>query len=302
MSRSARWLALLAASWQRRNPEYMPIEQQPMSSSSARALAPAPNQMAALLAYSLISASMLLVNKTVLRAVPLPALVSVLQFGVSAAFCLLLKASGRVAVDGFEWAKVKPYCVYVCLFAGSIYTNMRALELANVETVIVFRSALPLLVSLLEVAFLGRELPSRRSTVALALLAAGAAAYMYTDKDWRAGGQAYGWALAYFCVLSIEMCWGKHIVGPHLGLKSMWGPVLYTNTLSVPLMLGVAITTGEPPRLAEVTWPASTTLLLLLSCVLGLAISYFGFVARRAVTATCFTVVGVLNKLLTVVG
>jgi hypothetical protein len=30
---------------------------------------------------------------------------------------------------------------------------MRALELAHVETVIVFRSALPLLVSLLEVAF-----------------------------------------------------------------------------------------------------------------------------------------------------
>jgi hypothetical protein len=23
----------------------------------------------------------------------------------------------------------------------------------------------------------------------------------YTDKDWRAGGQAYGWALAYLCVL-----------------------------------------------------------------------------------------------------
>ena len=110
MTCSARWLALLAASWQRRNPEYMTIEQQPMSGSSARALAPAPNHMAALVAYSLISASMLLVNKTVLRAVPLPALVSVLQFGVSAAFCLLLKASGRVAVDGFEWAKVKPYC------------------------------------------------------------------------------------------------------------------------------------------------------------------------------------------------
>jgi hypothetical protein len=149
--RSTLWLAL-AASWQRRNPEYMPVEQQSKSGSGARAPAPAPNQMVAIVAYSLISASMLLVNKTVLRSVPLPALVSVLQFAVSAAFVLLLKASGRVAVDGFEWPKVKPYCVYVCLFAGSIYTNMRALELANVETVIVFRSALPLLVSLLEVA------------------------------------------------------------------------------------------------------------------------------------------------------
>ena len=72
-----------------------------------------------------------------LRSVPLPALVSVLQFGVSSAFVLLLKASGRVAVDGFEWAKVKPYCFYVCLFAGSIYTNMRALELANVEMTVI---------------------------------------------------------------------------------------------------------------------------------------------------------------------
>ena len=29
----------------------------------------------------------------------------------------------------------------------------------------------------------------------------------------------------------------------------MWGPVLYTNTLSMPLMLSVAIATGEPARL-----------------------------------------------------
>ena len=171
---------LFSRGWQGRNPEYMQIGKSE-SSSSSQSPAPAssslrPNQTIAIVTYSLISASMLLVNKTVLRSVPLPALVSVLQFGVSASFVLLLKASGRVAVDGFEWTKVKPYCFYVCLFAGSIYSNMRALELANVETVIVFRSALPLLVSLLEVAFLGREFPSRRSASALATLSVGAAA------------------------------------------------------------------------------------------------------------------------------
>ena len=116
----------------------MQVGQSPSGTSAAQ-LAPAPlrpNQSIAIVTYSLISASMLLVNKTVLRSVPLPALVSVLQFAVSSAFVLLLKASGRVEVDGFEWAKVKPYCFYVCLFAGSIYTNMRALELANVGTVL----------------------------------------------------------------------------------------------------------------------------------------------------------------------
>ena len=37
-----------------------------------------------------------------------------------------------------------------------------------------------------------------------------------------------------------------------------------------------------------------------LSCVFGLAISFFGFSCRQALSATSFTVVGVTNKLLTV--
>ncbi|RYR05720.1 hypothetical protein Ahy_B06g085551 [Arachis hypogaea] len=37
-----------------------------------------------------------------------------------------------------------------------------------------------------------------------------------------------------------------------------------------------------------------------LSCVFGLAISFFGFAARKAVSATAFTVTGVVNKFLTV--
>jgi len=35
--------------------------------------------------------------------------------------------------------------------------------------------------------------------------------------------------------------------------------------------------------------------------VFGLAISFFGFAARKAISATAFTVTGVVNKLLTVV-
>ncbi|MCE0481265.1 hypothetical protein HAX54_038883 [Datura stramonium] len=37
-----------------------------------------------------------------------------------------------------------------------------------------------------------------------------------------------------------------------------------------------------------------------LSCVFGLLISFFGFAARKAITATAFTVTGVVNKFLTV--
>uniref|UniRef100_A0A8R7VHY7 GDP-mannose transporter GONST4 n=1 Tax=Triticum urartu TaxID=4572 RepID=A0A8R7VHY7_TRIUA len=37
-----------------------------------------------------------------------------------------------------------------------------------------------------------------------------------------------------------------------------------------------------------------------LSCLFGLLISFFGFAARKAISATAFTVTGVVNKFLTV--
>lgn len=39
---------------------------------------------------------------------------------------------------------------------------------------------------------------------------------------------------------------------------------------------------------------------VMLSCVFGLTISFFGFACRQAVSATAYTVIGVTNKLLTV--
>ena len=48
--------------------------------------------------------------------------------------------TGLVATDHFEWKKVKPYLIYVGMFVATIYTNMRALQHSNVETIIVFRA------------------------------------------------------------------------------------------------------------------------------------------------------------------
>ena len=93
---------------------------------------------------------------------------------------------------------------------------------------------------------------------------------------------------------------GKHIVGPHLQFASMWGPTLYTNTISVPPMLTIGLLTHEPSKLPNATWTAASITLLLSSLVIGVAISYLGWRARSLVTATCYTVLGVANKMLTV--
>jgi len=61
---------------------------------------------------------------------------------------------------------------------------MRALEISNIETVIIFRSCTPIAVSVCDHLFLGRELPSRRSSLALLIIAAG--------EERRKGGRGGG--------------------------------------------------------------------------------------------------------------
>merc|ERR1719469_1722532 len=51
---------------------------------------------------------------------------------------------------------------------------------------------------------------------------------------------------------------------------------------------------------AKVAWTAGAVGTVALSCVVGVAISYAGFNLRKLVSATSFTVVGVVCKLVTV--
>ena len=64
---------------------------------------------------------------------------------------------GWAKPDPFEWHKVKPYLLYVGMFVTTIYCNFKALEVSNVETLIVARSCVPVTVSFLDFTFLGRH-------------------------------------------------------------------------------------------------------------------------------------------------
>ena len=255
----------------------------------------------AMLLFSIASSSLLVINKLCLHAMPLPSFISAAQFTTASLTVVALMACGCVPTDHFEWKKVKPYCVYVGMFVMTIYCNMRALQNSNVETIIVFRACCPLVVCLLDWAFLGRQLPSARSALSLLLVLGGCAGYVATDKTFQMNGwAAYTWVSAYFIIISVEMAYGKHIVGGHLGFASMWGPTLYTNSLSLPPMLLIGVGTHEHDRIAKVAWSVGSITLLIVSCIVGIAISFLGFRARSLVTATCYTVLGVANKIATV--
>lgn len=96
------------------------------------------------------------------------------------------------------------------------------------------------------------------------------------------------------------MAYGKHIVGPHLQFASMWGPTLYTNTISIGPMATIGLLAGEAGKWGSIEWTTWSTCMLLLSCVAGVAISYLGWRTRSLISATCYTVLGVANKMTTV--
>ena len=71
-------------------------------------------------------------------------------------------------------------------------------------------------------------------------------------------------------------------------------------------MLAIALLSHEPDKLIALSapghdlWTPHAISYLVASCVVGLAISFTGWYCRSQVTATCYTVLGVANKMVTV--
>ena len=200
-----------------------------------------------------------------------------------------------------RWERVKHFVVYVVAFSCGTWANMKVLMLANVETVIVFRSCAPLCVSVMDYVFHNRALPSRRSLGAMGLIALGASCYVTVVRRSTTPTplDAYGWILLWFVLLIFQLTYGKALV-TGLGLQSIWSPVLYTNALAIVPTALLGHASGDFARLGGVDWTVSGTTWLVVSCAAGIGISWAGFKCQSVLTATAYTVIGVMNKLVTV--
>jgi len=256
----------------------------------------------AIVFYCLCSGGMLLVNKLAVHHVPLPAFVTACQFSSCAAFVYCGKLCGFLVADDFEWAKAKYYLIYVLSFSIGTYTNMKVLSMANVETVIVFRSCTPLAVAIFDYIFYNRAAPSVRSCLSLLLITSGAVGYIMTDREFQVNGwAAYYWVLIWWCVLVFQLTYGKFLV-TGVPIASLWTPVLYTNAFSLAPALTFCLLADElnDDRLRRIELDSTALFWLAFSCFIGTSISYAGFWCQSLVSATTYTVVGVMNKMLTV--
>jgi len=256
----------------------------------------------AIIFYCVCSGGMLIVNKLAVHHLPLPGFVTSCQFSTCAAFVYGAKLCGFLQVDDFEWAKVKYYVIYVLSFSIGTFTNMKVLSMANVETVIVFRSCTPLAVAIFDYIFYNRAAPTLRSCMSLLLITLGAIAYILTDREFQVNGwSAYYWVMIWWVVLVFQLTYGKFLV-TGIPIVSLWTPVLYTNALSILPALLLCLVTDEfnDERLSRVELNSTALVWLVFSCFIGTSISYAGFWCQSLVSATTYTVVGVMNKMLTV--
>jgi len=273
-----------------------------------------PDVVLAVVLYSLCSGSLVLVNKLILHHLKFPSLVISIQLISCVVMLSFANLAGILKMDAIKWEFMKPYLLYTIAFSTGVYCNMKSLSISNVETVIVFRALAPLLVSFMEASFLGRESPSMRSFAALSVIVLGATGYANTDDDFRTQGtKAYVWPLLYLVCISLEMVYGKKIIRS-VKFKTFTGPVQYTNLLGWPPCLFFAYMGGEFGMLKNEieekgggsfvaycqSLPSAAVILLVAGCFIGTGIGYTSWWCRDKVSATSFTLIGVMNKCLTV--
>ncbi|KAG1330038.1 GDP-fucose transporter 1 [Cocos nucifera] len=253
--------------------------------------------------YALCSSLLSIINKFAITKFSYPGLLTALQYLSSALGVWVLGKLGFLYHDPFTFETAKKFLPAATIFYLAIFTNTNLLRHANVDTFIVFRSLTPLLVAIADTFFRKQPCPSKITFLSLVIILGGAVGYVMTDSAFTL--TAYSWAVAYLVTITTEMVYIKHMV-MNLGLNT-WGFVLYNNLLSLMMAPMFLFLTGEyvdvlmAVRSSSETWFNFTAFFAVsLSCVFGLLISFFGFVARKAISATAFTVTGVVNKFLTV--
>jgi drug/metabolite transporter (DMT)-like permease len=270
-----------------------------------------------IIAYSFCSGTLVLINKLILHQLPYPSLVICFQIVAALVFIYTAQYLHMIQVDALEWKFVKPYLYYIIGFCLGVFCNMKSLSVANVETVIVFRALVPCIVAFCDALFLGREYPGLQSWLALSLIVLGAYGYASHDEKFQSQGvlTAYFWPCCYCLTISFEMIYGKSIL-KSVDLKTQSGPVLYTNLLSLAPMLLFASMNHEYEKFAqnhlylggggadEQQQQQPITLLavflLLLGSIAGTGIGYSSWWCRGKVSATSFSLIGVINKCLTI--
>ncbi|VVA92000.1 unnamed protein product [Arabis nemorensis] len=234
---------------------------------------------------------------------PYPGTLTALQYFTSAAGVLLCGRLKLIEHDPLNLLTIWRFLPAAIILYLSLFTNSELLLHSNVDTLIVFRSAVPVFVAVGETLFLNQHWPSFKTWISLVTIFGGSFLYVLTDYQFTI--TTCSWAVAYLVSMSIDLVYIKHVVTT-IGLNT-WGLVLYNNLEALLLFPLELFIMGELHKLRhEITdepdwYSFSVVLPVGLSCLFGLSISFFNFSCRQGISATGFMVLGIVNKLLTAI-
>jgi len=204
---------------------------------------------------------------------------------------------GYIQCDALEKKKALAFLPVALIFLSTIFLNIKSLQYANVETFMIFRFSTPLCIAIADYAFLGRQLPSARSWGCLLVLLLGAVGYGTTDSFFQV--QGYIFCAVWYFVFCVDQIYLKHITNT-VKMDSNWGRVYYSNLLAaIPLVIPFFLNPSEIQAVKEITFNGFVAVMV--SVILGAAMSYFAWMARSLLAATSFTIVGNVCKVLTIV-
>lgn len=258
--------------------------------------------VALVVGYGLCSSLLSIINKSAITVFGYPSVLTALQYFTCVIVVLTLGRLKFLDHDPIRLSTLRKFLPAALVFYLAIFTNTCLLKHANVDTFVVFRSSTPILVAVADTVFRKQPFPRLGSLLSLVTILVGAVGYVATDSQFNV--TAYSWAFSYLVVITFEMVYVKHMI-THLGLNT-WGLVLYNNLLALFFCPFFFLVTGEfkfsdTSAKNALLWTDPKLFVPIgLSCVFGLAISFFGFACRKSVSATAFTVIGVTNKLLTI--
>ena len=246
--------------------------------------------------YMLCSATLLISNKYAVYQVAAPSFILFAQLMGTAVVVKAFASMGKIECDALEKEKVKKFLPVAFIFLATIFSNMKCLQYANVETFMVFRFSTPIVVSVADYLFLGRKLPSPRSWACLLALLVGAFGYATTDSSFHVKG--YTFCAIWYAIFCVDQIYLKHVINT-VKMDSTWGRVFYSNFLAaLPLVFTFINDPEEIEALKNISSAASIAVFV--SVALGVGMSYFAWMARSLLSAASFTVVGNVCKVLTI--
>ena len=247
------------------------------------------------MAYMLISASMLVLNRATVQTWHAPITLVLLQ-NTTTALIVYTTSRNRPTLS---WASAYKWRYAVTVWVLPLMLNIKAVQYLDVSFLIIFRSLTTCGVVMSEMAFLKLRLTSMQK-ISLSLSIIGCVLYGYigVQQPSLIGTPGLMWGNLYTASMILNNVYTKHALTVHapksVGTQEV---VLYNNLMSLVPLAGIAVWAETSDHHLQ-SW--TQLALVFASCVLSASISYVGTSCRRCISATSFVMLGNSCKILSI--